>query len=721
MLLAGMLGSAWPAGAALNYNIKNDSASFLFVNGTSGNVGIGTSEPAALLHVGSGLQSGSADLAANSVLIRGNLEFDGKIYGDGSLLTNLAATTGWSASAGLLYVITSTDNVGIGSSAPSQKLDVAGSARASQIMAGSLTSGRLTYAGTSGLLAGDANVVFDAVNLGIGSTLPMARLNVVDANNPPLMERSALSSDALFTALRMLATKTSSMNNEFGVTLDFTGRNTGAMNNLAQVGAVRNGTDDSGDLVMAASTIGTFNEKMRVTRYGNVGIGTSLPRAHLQVGSGAPSLSLTPALGASDALVRGKLEVDGMTYFNGNIGIATIAPDSLMQVAGSGTSGILFDSAASDVSLGLRSSVANGGIWYIGTGLASAGNVSNYYVRDAYGGGSNMRLVIDSAGNMGVGTITPAAKLHVGTTSSAGLADLSSNSMLVKGNLEVDGKIYGDGSGLTNMAWSMATGKVYTTNAADNVGIGSTSPLARLEIKGVGATSATSSLIVRNSAGSVKVQVQDDGNTGIGTTAPAALLDVNKKFMVFSNGNVGIGTTDPKFLLDAFVPSADATFSHLGLDLSVSTFPKVQFGLNGSYFGYDFSLERMVFNVRAANGYYSITIASQTPSKIRINSMGNVGLSTASPASALSVVGGVSIGNTTYVTAVTAPTNGMIIAGNVGIGTTAPLSSLDVDSLRIRTSGGSGSCNQGDISWNTGNFFVCGTDNAWRHAAGATW
>ena len=719
-VLTGVLGSACLAWAR-NYNIKNDSGSFLFVNGTTGNVGIGTVEPAALLHVGGGGAVPNAmSITGNDLYVKGNIELDGKIYGDGSQLTIVAPGTGWTIGSGLVHTTTSTDNVGIGSANPSQKLDVAGTARASQIMDSGLGSGTITYAGTSGLLTGDAHFVFDTVNVGIGSTLPMARLNVVDPNDPAMIERSGLGTNALATALRILATKTSSMNSGFGVTLDFTGRNTGAMNNLAQAGAVWSGADDSGDLVVATSTSGTLSEKMRVTRYGNVGIGTSLPRAYLQVGSGASTL----ALGANDALLRGRLEVDGTAYFNGNVGIATSAPDALLQVSGTGATSIYLDSLDSDVALGLRSFAASGGIWYMGTGLASAGNTNNYYIKDASGGGSSMRCVINTSGNVGIGTITPAAKLHVGSTPSAGLADLSANSLLVKGNLEVDGKIYADGSLLTNIGWITATGKMYTFNATDNVGLGTTAPLARLEMKGAGATSATSSLMIRDSAGNVKMKLQDDGNLGIGTTAPVAMLDVNQKLTVLSNGNVGIGTTDPKFALDAYVPSADATLSRIGLDIptgSTPYYPKVRFGLNAGFIGYNYITEAMIYNVRT-NGYYEFDIAGV--SQVFINSSGNLGIGTSVPTSALGVAGGVAIGNT-YASARTAPTNGMIILGNVGIGTTAPASSLDVGSLRIRnsktpsTSGDT--CSAGEIAWDSSYIYVCKATNSWIRIPLSTW
>ena len=75
--------------------------------------------------------------------------------------------------------------------------------------------------------------------------------------------------------------------------------------------------------------------------------------------------------------------------------------------------------------------------------------------------------------------------------------------------------------GLTNSS----TGKVDINNIgffdtiSNTVGIGESTPTSRLHIKGSGATSATTSLLVQNSDGANVLQTLDNGNVGVGTSA----------------------------------------------------------------------------------------------------------------------------------------------------------------------------------------------------------
>ncbi|MEK9196012.1 MAG: hypothetical protein AAB914_01450, partial [Patescibacteria group bacterium] len=69
-----------------------------------------------------------------------------------------------------------------------------------------------------------------------------------------------------------------------------------------------------------------------------------------------------------------------------------------------------------------------------------------------------------------------------------------------------------------------AYSNLMTILSGGKVGIGTTGPAAKLEVVGTGTTSATASLNVKNSALTSLLYVRDDGKVGIGTTAPGAKL-----------------------------------------------------------------------------------------------------------------------------------------------------------------------------------------------------
>ena len=77
-------------------------------------------------------------------------------------------------------------------------------------------------------------------------------------------------------------------------------------------------------------------------------------------------------------------------------------------------------------------------------------------------------------------------------------------------------------------------GSTYLNNMYNfgNTGAGTSSPYARLTVWGAGATSATKTMEVANSASTTLMTIKDDGttyfkgNVGIATTSPAALLDI---------------------------------------------------------------------------------------------------------------------------------------------------------------------------------------------------
>jgi hypothetical protein len=65
------------------------------------------------------------------------------------------------------------------------------------------------------------------------------------------------------------------------------------------------------------------------------------------------------------------------------------------------------------------------------------------------------------------------------------------------------------------------------TALSQNVGIGTTTPVAKLEVKGDGVTGLTNNLILRNSIGDTLFRVRNDGRIGIGFNGPTYGRTVN--------------------------------------------------------------------------------------------------------------------------------------------------------------------------------------------------
>jgi hypothetical protein len=78
--------------------------------------------------------------------------------------------------ANLFYTDATNSRVGVGTISPGTKLDVNGTVTATGVVNSALTSGRITYAGTSGVLQDNANFVFDTSgNVGIGTSTPSGK------------------------------------------------------------------------------------------------------------------------------------------------------------------------------------------------------------------------------------------------------------------------------------------------------------------------------------------------------------------------------------------------------------------------------------------------------------------------------------------------------------------------------------------------------------------
>ena len=109
---------------------------------------------------------------------------------------------------------------------------------------------------------------------------------------------------------------------------------------------------------------------------------------------------------------------------------------------------------------------------------------------------------------------------------------------------------------------------------SQNVGIGTTTPTARLHIKGSGATSATTSLLVQNSAGTAALTVKDDlTSTFGGTTTTSGDINFVGNLIRTARGRINFYGTDGEITL---TNSSESGFGLLKLGGLTSSFPALK-------------------------------------------------------------------------------------------------------------------------------------------------
>jgi len=654
ILLAFFLGSS-PAYATKDFNIKNNSQSFLFVSGSTGNVGIGSQAPGQMLDV-----NGTVKATA--------------FIGNGALLTGVPSSTVWTTTNTNDVYLPNSGNVGIGTT--------------------------ITMTAALSVMNG---------NVGIGTWVPAQLFtignNLASIDSSGNISGSSISAGANNSSLGNIilhghATVWSNTDN----TIILGGKNFATTLNTVQF----NGSSSSspalginGANLYVESADGSFGT--------NLGIGTASPRAQLDV---AGTLNLAAPFTVTSA---------------GNVGIGTWVPSSALQVANGNINvspgGISSNSSVSSVS----TIIGGNGRLTIGSGLLGGGSFAGVYARAGLGleldsdavAGRGM-VIADGSGNVGIGTFLPGAALDVegtanpyptvfyahGTDYNVGIGSLTPGQALdVQGTVRATAFI-GNGSALTGiggMQWTTTnTHDVYLPNSGNvglgttitggaalsvmngNVGIGTWVPSQQLQVQGNGYISnvmySTAVVIGGNSNGNPTFRTSSQKlvfynplnanssfaispivNDTTGTSATVLLNTTGNSYL--TGGNVGIGTTVPGAALDVEGTQYPTVFYGRGTNYNVgigSLTPGQALDVTGTVRATAF-----VGNGAALTGlpFTSSQWTTTNTNDVYLPNSGNVGLGT-------TITGGGAALS--------------IMNGNVGIGTWVPAQALDVNGV-IRT------------------------------------
>ena len=636
---------------------------------SGGNVGIGTTSPAALLRAGTTSQfqvSASGDLASIKSVF---YSWPASQGGASTILTNNGSgTLTWTSGA-------------------------APTGSASGDLVGSYPNPTLA---TTGVTAGTyAKVSVDAKGRVLGSA-------ALVATDLPVHSAALITSGTLTVPNGGTGVTTFTSN---GVLL---GNGAGAINasgtgNAAQILRIPSagGAPSFGalDLSQAAAVTGTL-------AVANGGTGVSTGAANLMFATpngsaGAPSLR---SLTATDLPVHSAALISSGTLGVANGGTGTVATPTNGQLhIGNGSA---FTLATLTSGTGINVVNAAGSITINATADAStkvskAGDTMTGTLNLPANGlvaGSN-QLVL-SGGNVGIGTTSPSEGLEIG----GGKIRVTTP---VGGTGYIDFREGGsplEGLGIAaDMSFAAGSNKLYfsatsggsvpssanalmTLQTNGNVGIGTTSPAENLTIAGVpsynnglrltGSSNSGTGLALENTAASghkyallsagsgdavgaggfgiyddtataYRLAVTASGYVGIGTTAPAGLLDVNQKLTVLSSGNVGIGTTAPQMSLQV-AGGGGFTGGYTGMGNTYTD--RGQKG-GGIELGYDQTnnighLDSLSEDVswRAMN-YGAVShnffLGGGSTASVVINTNGNLGIGTTSPSYMLHVNGSV--------------------------------------------------------------------------------
>ena len=444
-----LFGDSSGTGGSIAFKRNSDSASVLTLNAdqtitTGGDVGIGTSNPGAKLHIDPGTDFSQPTLIINSpstysegdlyVLhgrnVNSGLGFSSTAFGvnvNGTLasdnIPHLRSNTGGLTSAGVMYV--GADEVG---------------------------QGVFGVMGVQGSPGADLNHLFTVMssgNVGIGSTDPAGLLTIRGTGDAIRVEST--NTGVYGAQLDLLHHTTSPADDDVPGAINFGGYYSGT--NPAYSAAIRSVWTDvsarDGKLAFFTREGGTFDERMTIINNGNIGIGETSPDwaldvrgansgVQLQIGRSVGGSTGTGWFGADGSGIHigpGTYSSGGFSVANpalkiasdGDVGIGTATPLGRLHVK-EGSSGvsaantnfdqlILEDDLHSGMSI-LSGSSSHGAIYFGDSSTNDIGQIK--YRHDSnqldFTTNGQIRMIINNNGEVGINDTPPTnnSKLTVG-------------------------------------------------------------------------------------------------------------------------------------------------------------------------------------------------------------------------------------------------------------------------------------------------------------------
>ena len=324
----------------------------------------------------------------------------------------------------------------------------------------------------------------------------------------------------------------------------------------------------------------------------------------------------------------------------GNVGIGTTSPSSKFQVEGAPANGVylsyLYNSATHNSANGLNVQT-------------SSNNILTYGLRVNTAGDSNALAVMGN-GSVGIGTGSPSTKLNVANAGEVIVRSSMTAADGYRGGFEADNQHTG------GTIWSM-----FSTNNSDGYFGGGKYVIANESMGGVDAN--TTAQFVIDGSGNVGIQntspssfdtwqrqlVVGNGSYDAGITIYHGSGGGNQGAIVFADGNTGTdryrgiisynGADEMKFFTSALERIKINDAGNVFISTPITN---AFYGLSLTYNNTntaDFTVNQATGQIKfggVATGYFP-TFYSAGTEIMRINSSGNVGIGTTSPATKLNV------------------------------------------------------------------------------------
>jgi hypothetical protein len=632
---------------------RDGTANDIFITGSSGNVGIGTTTPLSKLHVQGDIRASLSNVSQANLVA----------YNSSTGLFTYLSTSSFAAvniynSDGTLDADRTVDNnsnnlafINVQNFAISTLPNV----ETSEVVYYDSSNGKLSYGGlpatapagsttqiqynNAGAFGASANFVFSGSRVGINTPTPLVELHI--------------SASAGYSELRLDGLAGS------GGSLEFYG--TGSA--LADIYA-----NPSKDLIFR--TNGT-TEQVRILANGNVGIGTTSPAYKLEV-EGSIGVKRIGVAATSTIDMQGNFNFDAKSGYShvfkqagselarilpsGNVGIGTANPLRKLHIVDTIEEVIRVQSGATGAIHFFNGATRTGILGYSnGTTIATNAGADDMVLRAETGhklhldiGGGSPTMTIE-ASNVGIGTTTPISLLNVYSNTTSILPQLRvENAGTGDASLSfVSTGVFGWAVGLDNsdgdkFKISTSTGDVgtntaFTIDSSGNVGIGTTSPSRRLTVMtspqaAMTAGTASGHFFLTNTGGSSGlyglyggVTTDGDGWFQVARNDSATYYNL---LLQATGGNVGIGITNPdqKLIVQGNIRIPQNNYLYFD---------------NTAHY-----IRRGASDVEI-QGFNGIQLLTNSSTRVYINQSGNVGIGTASiPLAKLDVAGNV---NDTYI------------------------------------------------------------------------